>query len=608
MSDMDNLPIKHFFSIFIYPFKYARKRDDGKADSIPNGPADPKPSDLANDLSAIGWHTVPEFLNEKPNEFGRDESLEANYNEWHYFHPAVRDMIFSKQDSPMRFLTRSDYVELSVSWLKTRNLLLDSGDEEEEISQDSVVMNVPSIDLHLFDNQTGLLTISTQIPDGAQYEFGKLVRYNDLARRVYPPFLGFIDSNDVRKAKKEKPYTQDSLNSLQSWLSIIGDTLKSNTLATKLTPYIPFTIELTKRDQPGNPLRENFSNRELPQRKERVSKIVDGLLMGEQNSTPIITKWEFESFTDDRMFIVSCVLNNELSSAIGGRNGEEMKYEKSDDWYRFLFVDGGDPYIGNSTMKQLLLREHTYNRWSDCGTLYGMSRYSFVALMNESNFAKDILSLHVKSIYYQMALVILFQRAMLLEFSSKVKDLIADFPDPHEIDESFFKRADMLYHDFIEFTTKYWFEEITPQEQGIEMYGRWKDLMRLDALYDDVKEEVDQLARYVQTKIGHATDKTIETLTDQVKWMTVGIVVLTLWLALYGEMSLPYFFKLAHEAPLSTYKPEMIPVLSYCFPILLLALFTLSVLVLLTMWFAPKWYARMKESWKQIMRELDGSK
>ena len=85
---MDTTEKSHFFSTFIFPFKYEKQNQKG----------DPDPNDLAKYMGQHGW---------KSELF----KIKDHYSEWHYFHPFVREMIYQtdSSSSKMRYLIRSDF-------------------------------------------------------------------------------------------------------------------------------------------------------------------------------------------------------------------------------------------------------------------------------------------------------------------------------------------------------------------------------------------------------------------------------------------------------------------------------------------------------------------
>ena len=115
-------------------------------------------------------------------------------------------------------------------------------------------------------------------------------------------------------------------------------------------------------------------------------------------------------------------------------------------------------------MKYQLLSDATYDRWSKWGTLYGVTRYSFVALTDRSDFATGVIRTHVHTMYFQMMLLTLATRASILRFSDEVS-AVATLKDTREED-----RLKVLYEKYLSFYNRLYFKEVTHQDQGIEIY------------------------------------------------------------------------------------------------------------------------------------------
>ena len=104
------------------------------------------------------------------------------------------------------------------------------------------------------------------------------------------------------------------------------------------------------------------------------------------------------------MFVATWYKNNQLSQQF--TNNAKAYFDSqdpfSDYWYRFLFIDGSNATCQNEKMKKELLEEHTYYRWQQWSSLYGISKYSLVYLTN--NEVPDYLIEYFQTIYARMAL------------------------------------------------------------------------------------------------------------------------------------------------------------------------------------------------------------
>jgi hypothetical protein len=344
-----------------------------------------------------------------------------------------------------------------------------------------------------------LLAITTEKQEGDdKTDFHTLLRYNDIARRVYPPYLGDKNTCSLKQDSK----------------------------------LLPVMISLFK--EKGKSISEDFKPIDLEANKEKdfvsMSKIIKELLAPfilKENHDMDMEKGRiyYTPFIDDRMFIVSYYADKGLSDELKQRCCDGYVYETSDGWYRFIFVDGNYANIANNTMKEELIRRHTYARWADYASFFGMSRYSFVLLC--STDAPSYLKQHMKSMYYQIALIVLFQRAMLLKFAGDVDEVTKKF-DMDSLSK-IKEETKKLHGDFIRFINKYWFIEVTPQEQGIEIYNQWMELLNLEKLYKEVHREVSELAEYVENRIESETNQRLACITYIGLPLVIIGLILSFW-------------------------------------------------------------------------------
>lgn len=55
--------------------------------------------------------------------------------------------------------------------------------------------------------------------------------------------------------------------------------------------------------------------------------------------------------------------------------------------------------------------------------------------------------------------------------------------------------------------------KLPPQEQGIEIYNQWMELLNLEKLYNELQREISELAGYVENKIEAETNNRVAMIT-----------------------------------------------------------------------------------------------
>jgi hypothetical protein len=471
----------HSHHIFLFPFTI-RSQETG----------DRRFTETMEDaLTAFGWIPSPFHSEaaEDQEESSLDEAeLRLRYSEMAYFHPFVRPAIFGESDDDgapvMRYFTHphgpgGEFRFTFQGW---------GMDAPEEY-----VLEVQDIALRIYDTRVGVLSL--ELNNWDRPELTDVLRINDSGRRIYPQFLG-----------------------------------RGGIEPTKRT-FLPEEVKLILNRGPDGPqpIPETFPEADFRSRHHRVAEYIHHLLGKHFTTNPGEFKtgharFLFRPTIDDRMFTV-CWYGSNRWPGLLKRPGAETRfaYEESPDWYRFIFVDGDEAACRHPEMLRRLIRENTYERWAEYGTLFGISRYSLVAVTDRGFMATEVLREHMLRQYAQIAVILLAQRASILRFSDAVSEISGriraaegDAGENAEERKSFqrlSRELEELQGAFIRFVNRLWFTEITPQEQGMEMYDQAVRVMRLEEHMADLKAEIKDLYEYIGIRRDRVGNRQIQQLT-----------------------------------------------------------------------------------------------
>lgn len=187
------------------------------------------------------------------------------------------------------------------------------------------------------------------------------------------------------------------------------------------------------------------------------------------------------------------------------------------DWHRITFADphGTDelPYARQFMSDRF--GQFTYDRfWHNSGdSTDSPSRilncgYAFTVVGNDNDtnfFAnpQNGMMASFRQIYARLGLVAHFQKTALLGASARLSYLAERGKNGElkEYDDSV-RSAEIrqFYSHFLEFTQVYWFDEISPQEQGVELFAMWQRSLRTKELYDEVRQELRDLVEFVNVE------------------------------------------------------------------------------------------------------------
>ena len=499
--------------IFLFPFTFGF--DDGKdyfkivKDELETGKTNwkPQPFEINNKKK-----------NDRPDMFGRfeyDEQEIWKYNEYNYFYPAVRKAIFSKDgDSDSKYFdweihnkSRSSFqIELKKNTKNYRYLL-----------------EIDNISLRLFKDDVGILSIT--LLNKYHPEFDSVLAINDFGRRIYPQYLGKYGSEDTKNTflpKKVELFIDGDKFSEEEFKT--DDFFKMDTV------YVNYINKLL------DPINKAIINHKNKNEDDKLN-----------------LNCKFRTILDDRMYTISWYGNNALINKLGSRDEKgDFIFENSRDWYMYIFLDSVFAGIGNNKMRKKLIEESTYSRFIEDGTLYGLTRYSFVCITGINDTAYNIIRNHTKKMYYNICALLLIQRASLIKFSQKIRDisrkLEEDLVGNKKNIKTTFDKLEKLDSEINLFINTLHFDEVTAQEQGIEIYDLAKKNMGIEKIEKSLKSKIQDIYSIVNSMLNRETNDRVEKTGNWVAILTaIGTIFipLTFFAALWA-MDV-YFLDVFHE-------------------------------------------------------------
>jgi len=469
-SDLRIPVLKHLIHVVCLPLQIKRKLN-GRDASI----ASLEEVALAITAAGSAWRS----LSDDNTPWSTPElTPEQRWQARVYFHPFVR-----------RFL----YDPTRVSWLQ-RN---DIKDLQVKLPIDSVTvtLNVRRCLLALFQPDSACLLLELEYQAGSvgqpdPLSLSTLQRLLDRVRRTYPPYFDTLKDDD-------RPLGGHSPASVT-----LRDTANNPIGATGL--YVPdaYQDRLQNAGQVGS-------------WKPAWAEHWNTLLAPLRTSATPADGWGVRQFGDDRAAIMTYVAMNDVRLLNRGQ------------WVRLCFADdaGTDPLPYAERFLKKFEEMHCYERYWYNDTSLGEpvdgldapSRilncgYAFTYAGNhgtwtdkqgrtQPNFFSDPTNgalFTFRHIYVFMGLIVHMQRAKLLAASQQLTELVSRQGDDIELPD--LTEVRRFYDQFVEFTQTYWFDEITPQEQGQQIFDQWKKHLRIQPMYDEVRQELRDLREYSDLK------------------------------------------------------------------------------------------------------------
>lgn len=436
-------PIPMSYHAFMFPFRFDRKDKELFEDRISINAA------FYQRLQADGWEYVPFAVGQKS----------LLYNEYSYFTEPVRDTLYNKhkgfQEGESAYYFSKPLDKHATYTIEVRI--------KEEIKR--YTLKLTDISLRLFETGIGILVFEMENRDYTDFE--DVLKINEYGRRVYPQFLG--DSEYSPSCATKGAFLAESITVRNGSKWEVEESFSK-----------PYNKKIPSQPLIGQHIIQVLGNTVFSQHFDNIAS---------QNDTKSFCS--IAPALDDRMFVVSYAENETLMNLL---KRDEQNFLHNDSWYRYLFVDGQDKTVQYRPMQEELLKKATYPRWLGWRTLWGISRYSLVALTTPSG--RGLILPHAQYQYHQMAILILVNYASLTRFSDEVSQISETLGKTNT--PTVAQKVASLYRYYIKFTNNLHFRQITFQDQGIEMYEIAKQQLGFDREVAQLDNEIAELHTYIE--------------------------------------------------------------------------------------------------------------
>jgi hypothetical protein len=135
--------------------------------------------------------------------------------------------------------------------------------------------------------------------------------------------------------------------------------------------------------------------------------------------------------------------------------------------------------------------ENLYRRYHRWGTLHMFSSYSYVMLTAEGDRYQSFTLNHFRHMYFQMALIAHMEHAAYLAFSNRLSEAVAEASEAQRLRSPAFRdRIISIQEEFLRFVQLFRFTGLSNQMQAKDMFDLWRKHLRLQPLYEDVRDEL----------------------------------------------------------------------------------------------------------------------
>jgi hypothetical protein len=191
------------------------------------------------------------------------------------------------------------------------------------------------------------------------------------------------------------------------------------------------------------------------------------------------------------------------------------------------------------------MRAGLYGRYREWGTSYLVSDHVFAALSFSDFGLNPIHRAHVPFLYRRMALLLYLNTAVLNAFSRGISTALEGWnaDDQHDESDDRFRAAyGKLEPSFLKFTNLNWFEQVTAQIQGIELFELMRKQSRAGQEYQLIAAEIartDRLLARLATEEVQRQDRARTRMRDWLTQMAALIGGIGISAAIINDDALP---------------------------------------------------------------------
>ena len=131
--------------------------------------------------------------------------------------------------------------------------------------------------------------------------------------------------------------------------------------------------------------------------------------------------------------------------------------------------------------------------------------------------------------YYRMASLVLAQRVLSLYYSREISEISKELDEDKLTNKQLRKRVNTLNRDYLRFVNNVYFREVTPQDQGIELYDLMQEQMNIKRDEEGLSTEVEQLYHYVTMVNDEQRNKETERLSFIATLFLVPTLLTGIW-------------------------------------------------------------------------------
>ena len=414
-----------------------------------------------DEVEENGW----KFKDITDMDFLKDSELtrkRENFMRYQYFSGSARNIFCAGKKGSCRIFEYGNVLDYSY-YIKCR---------EKEYK-----LPIDEIEMHLYDCGVGVLFV--RFLNKEYTSIADIEVINDYSRRVMLPFLPSEPDGVLLCAEKIGIYKNEDQ---------LKDEKETGSLKDVCISDFRWRVQQRKK---------------LNEQADFIEELIFHHLEKEGLCTP---QRNIEYYTDDRLLLL-CVLRDKQLSETLKKGMDQLDKAEREQLYRLIYVDCKDTSCQDGRMQKELLQEAIYPRWSGWGTIHAATSYSMLCITGESSGANEGVVRPFVIEYTYIFSLVLAQKYAISKFSEIAGKAVGGIEEKGVIGPPKTDSLTDLQEEYVAFKNKLMILEVTPQEQGIEIYHLLKKQFRIADEQAILDEQLESLYEIINTSNGERLNK-----------------------------------------------------------------------------------------------------
>lgn len=416
------------------------------------------------------------------------EELRKFFNSYQYFNDMARKALYGdigiKSGNENRIEVVENYRYSLEEKKKPIFLINKKSKKNDEPYRASYELTIRSISLTIYNTNIGILCIElvndkypcldqiAQINDyGRRVSLSCIPEKHKVGEQIFSIAANKIEFKGIRDVSCADRFTQMLGNIENETAEEIKNRFYKENILNGCSNYIWEMLKDKRNSKITIQLKKMNDNDE----KIGKQQIVIQPIMDDRMFTQCLIK--SKQISEVSKILFSCEGDNIVMNSKLREIGIASIKEAKEKLYKLIFMDSEECSCQNVSMLDEALDKNVYKRWSNCGTVFGVTQHSFVGISypyadNEQAFNgyKAVVYFPFTTMYRDMARLAIAQRASIIGLAKIATDISSSINKKSTLDKKNILKIQKLQEKYVLCQNQLLLFEVSTQLQGIELY------------------------------------------------------------------------------------------------------------------------------------------